>query len=245
MNPEPESQIPTPHSLPKRRRRTGKVACLPDAIRKQINTMLQNGLSYRRINEKLHEPGAPPLPHEITENNISDWKDGGYGDWLKDQFWQEEMRTRHQAFSGLLANGADAIQLPEGGLQLAAIGLCELLRDVSEASEDPKPDPDKYVRLANSLARVSRSILHLQQYRDACIRARVLVQELKDPNRKLTQKETRAIVRHVDGILGLQFMDGADTQDGKDALHRVPDPSGNENSGETENGLAAERVPTA
>ncbi len=160
MNPEPESQtpelppadavetpicssdsdirqspIPVQQSPPKRRRRTGKVASLPDETRKQINGMLQNGFSYRRIIEKLHEPGALPLPYEITENNISEWKDGGHEDWLKDQFWQEEMRTRHQAFSGLLANGADAIQLPEGGLQLAAIGLCELLRDVSEASE--------------------------------------------------------------------------------------------------------------
>jgi len=63
MNPEsqiqssvsdtPHSAPPAPHSLPKRRRRTGKIACLPDAIRKQINTMLQNGsLSYRRIIEK-------------------------------------------------------------------------------------------------------------------------------------------------------------------------------------------------
>jgi hypothetical protein len=211
MKTDPELiELPCPPAEPKpvkRRRRTGKVACLPHEIREQINRMLQNGVPYRRIIEKLHEPGVTPLPHEISENNLSDWKDGGYQDWLKDQFWQDDMRARLQTFSGLLTKGGDAIQLPEGGLQLAVIGLCELLRDVSEASADPKADPDKVVRLANSLARVSRSIVQLQQYRDACTRARAALQELKDADRKLSENETRAIVRHVDGILGLRSMD--------------------------------------
>jgi len=69
------------------------------------------------------------------------------------------MRARFETFSGLL-NGADPIQLPEGGLQLAAIGLCELLRDLSTSSHTGNPDPDKYVR-ALSFLTVGLPILQL------------------------------------------------------------------------------------
>ena len=185
-----------------RRRRMGKIAGLPVQIRDQINHLIQDGVPYHVIIDKLQSPDAPPLSCAITENNLSDWKDGGYQDWLDDQFWRDEMRTRHETFSGLL-NGADPIQLPEGGLQLAAIGLCELLRDLSTSGAGGDPDPDKYVRAANSLARLSRSILTLQKYREACAEARAKVRELKDPKRKLTEDERRAIILQVDEILGI------------------------------------------
>jgi hypothetical protein len=184
------------------RRRTGKIASLPLSIRDQINQLIQDGVPYEVIIEKLESPDAPPLPRSITKNNLSDWKDGGYQDWLKDQFWREEMRARFEAFSGLL-NGADPIQLPEGGLQLAAIGLCELLRGLSNSGAAGKPDPDKYVRAANSLARLSSSNLTIQQYRAACAEAQAKVRELKDPKRKLTEDERRAIILQVDEILGI------------------------------------------
>ena len=193
---------PGPHPAIPRRRRRGKIAGLPAPIRDQINHLIQNGVPYHVILEKLQSPDAPPLPCVLTENNLSDWKDGGYQDWLDDQFWRDEMRSRHETFSGLL-QGADPIQLPEGGLQLAAIGLCELLRDFSTSGTAGNPDPDKYVRAANSLARLSRSILTLQQYREACVEARAKVRELKDPKRKLTEDERRAIILQVDEILGI------------------------------------------
>ena len=184
------------------RRRTGKISSLPIQIREQLNLMIQDGVPYHCIIEKLQSPGAPPLLGTITENNLSDWKDGGYQDWLKDQFWRAEMRARHETFSNLLT-GSDPTQLPEGGLQLAAIGLCELLRDLSTSGADRDSDPDKYVRAANSLARLSRSILALHQFRDACASAHAAKQELKDPRRKLTEEERRALILEVDEILGI------------------------------------------
>jgi len=206
--PAPDSNVPSdgtppgPYPAIPRRRRKGKIASLPLPIRDQINHLIQDGVPYQLIIDKLEAPGAPPLPCVITENNLSDWKDGGYLDWLDDQFWRDEMRARHETFSGLF-NGADPIQLPEGGLQLAAIGLCELLRDLSTSAVAGKPDPEKYVRAANSLARLSRSILTLQQYRNACAEAQAKVRELKDPKRKLTEDERRAIILQVDEILGI------------------------------------------
>ena len=217
----PHSPLRTPHST---RRRTGKIASLPYPTRERINRMLQDGVQYPAIIESLHAPGAPPLPHEVNKHHLSEWKDGGFQDWLKDQFWQQEMRERHETFSRLLATGIDALRLPEGGLQLAVINLCELLRDISELCEEPRTDPDKCARLANSLARVSRSILQLQQYRDACARARAAIQKLTDPNRKLDDRETHALVRRVDSILGLQSIDGLGPEE-----RRIEKGDGDEN----------------
>ena len=171
--------------------------------------MLENGLPYRAIIEKLEAPGAPPLPHPITEHNLSEWKDGGYQDWLKDQFWQDELRAKHESFVGVLS-GTDPVQLPEGALQFATVGLCELLRDLSPGApgfSTADNAPDRYIRAANSLARLTGSVLHLQHYREACARARAALQPMKDPKRQLSPSETRAIVRNVDRILGLTSED--------------------------------------
>jgi hypothetical protein len=43
----------------------------------------------------------------------------------------------------------------------------------------------------------------LQKYRDICAQARAALAPLKDPNRKLEETETRAIVLLVDKLLGL------------------------------------------
>ena len=68
-------------------------------------------------------------------------------------------------------------------------------------------DPDKYTRIINSLSRLARETLALQKYQDACAKARAALNQMLDPKRKLNQSETRAIVRTVDKILGLNFDD--------------------------------------
>jgi len=120
------------------------------------------------------------------------------------------MNTQSQTIQDTAATatgpaGPGPIQLPEGGLQLAATGLCELLRDLAQPAADANSDPGRYVRVANSLARLTRSILQIQQYRDVSARARLAMEPMKDPHRKLTESEARAIVEKVDELLGLNI----------------------------------------
>src|SRR5579859_2930145 len=143
----PDATDNSPRSSVTGRRRTGKIAGLPKVIRDKLNLMLQDGLSYAAIIENLNAPGAPPLPYPITENNISDWKDGGHQDWLQEQLWHQELRTQRDSFAGALS-GSDPIQLPEGGLQIATTGICQLLRDLSLSRSAPAADPDRYLRAA-------------------------------------------------------------------------------------------------
>jgi hypothetical protein len=73
-------------------------------------------------------------------------------------------------------------------------------------------DSAAFVRLINALARASRETMLVQKYRDACAQARAALNPLKDPKRKLTESERRAIVLQVDDILGLGSSEGEETE---------------------------------
>src|SRR5206468_12289082 len=63
------------------RRRNGKVARLPHAVRRLVNTMLDDGFTYNAIVAKLEQLGYPGF----LQQNISRWTKGGYQTWLKEQ----------------------------------------------------------------------------------------------------------------------------------------------------------------
>src|SRR6266581_3738274 len=58
-------------------RRNGKVARLPLALREQINHMLDDGVPYKTIIQKLGEAGK-----HLNEDNIGNWRLGGHRDYL-------------------------------------------------------------------------------------------------------------------------------------------------------------------
>jgi hypothetical protein len=68
--------------------RNGKIARLPGPIREQINLRLQNGENGRDIiawlnsNDEVKAVLANEFGgHEINDENLSQWKHGGYHDW--------------------------------------------------------------------------------------------------------------------------------------------------------------------
>lgn len=72
--------------------RNGKIARLPKAIREQLNRRLEDGETARSLVEWLN--GLPEVRalvqgefggHAIREQNLSQWKNGGYQDWLRHQ----------------------------------------------------------------------------------------------------------------------------------------------------------------
>src|SRR5439155_20655248 len=79
--PDPTSSSP---NQPERRSRS-KIAQLPKVLRDRVNTMLDDGLPYKLIIEKLEHSTAPPLPYPISEMTLSRWKDGGHQRHLAEQ----------------------------------------------------------------------------------------------------------------------------------------------------------------
>ena len=74
------------------RRRAGKIAKLPPAVRQQINTMLQDGVLYATIISRLGEAGRG-----INIHNLSRWRRADYQDWLDQQAWREALPSNENA----------------------------------------------------------------------------------------------------------------------------------------------------
>jgi hypothetical protein len=76
--------------------RTGKIARLPLALREQLNQRLQNGelgsalLHWLNQLPEVKEVLAQQFASQpITKQNLSEWKHGGYEDWLRHQSRQQ------------------------------------------------------------------------------------------------------------------------------------------------------------
>src|SRR3954447_21614412 len=74
------------------RSRNGKIARLPKAVREEINQRLEDGATARSMVGWLN--GLPEVQalvqsefggHPIREQNLSQWKQGGYEDWVRHQ----------------------------------------------------------------------------------------------------------------------------------------------------------------
>lgn len=191
-------------------RRNGNVARLPKEVRDRINEMIQDGVPYRVIVEKLGEEGK-----EVSISGLSRWKDGGYQDWVVEQAFIARTRARQET-PGELVRGTDATEVNQAALQLGTLHIFDALRDLGPGSLNKKLGGDcaAFARLINALARASRETMVLQKYREACAKARAALQPLRDPNRKLTDAERRAIVLEVDDILGTSPEEGSANQVG-------------------------------
>ena len=69
--------------------RTGKIACLPADIRAEVNFALRNGVRLVKLMRWLNT--LPEVQfvlaqnfggHPINQTNLTQWKKGGYADWL-------------------------------------------------------------------------------------------------------------------------------------------------------------------
>jgi len=205
-SPDPPLQPPDQGEIPIRQasppsawRHNGKVARLPKTLRDKINLMIQDGVTFPDIIKNLGEPGQ-----DLNVMNLSRWKDSGYSDWLAEQAFIARTRARQET-PGELVRDFDATEVSHAALQLGTLHVFEALRDLAPGALDDKlgGDCSSFARLLNALARASRETIHLQKYREACARARTALQDLKDPKRKLSESETRAIVMKVDDLLGL------------------------------------------
>ncbi len=194
---EPEASVPRLFAAP--RRLNGKIASLPKEQRDLINRLLLDGATYEAIVQQMAE-------HSISLNiqNIANWYQTGFQDYLAQLERLDFQRARYEAATDLLQE-TDTSRLPQAALQTAAAQIYDLLGHFTPAAlvQNIADDPDKYTRIVNALSRLARETLALQKYHDVCAQARAALRELKDPKRKLTESETRAIVEQVDQILGL------------------------------------------
>src|SRR5258705_10604457 len=99
-------------------RRRGRCARLPAKLRDQINRQLDDGVPYKVIIEKLGEPGK-----HLNEDNISNWRLGGYQDYLKAQAINDRARFQTEAAADVLRDrgGVDPVQIQRACQQMALL----------------------------------------------------------------------------------------------------------------------------
>jgi hypothetical protein len=152
--------------------RNGKIARLPHDIREELNQRLRDGESGRALLKWLNEdPECGDVLDEefagrpINKQNLSEWRQGGYKDWLR----KEEARQRVQ----VVMEKAEDLEEDAGGMKIAdrlgTLLAAELAVAVEqlESIEDPK---ERWVRLkdiARETYRLRREDHHARKLRMA------------------------------------------------------------------------------
>jgi hypothetical protein len=131
--------------------RTGNVARLPKAVRDQINIMIEDGVPFAKIIEKIGDAG-----NGLRESHITSWKAGGNLDWLAENRRVEALSVTRDAALDLVNQKAGAT-VQDAGRTVAAAQLYELLLsfDPTSFAAALSEKPELYLRLINSLTRLS------------------------------------------------------------------------------------------
>jgi hypothetical protein len=140
----------------------GKVACLSKKLRDMVNHMLQDGVRYNQIIERLKSAGHTGL----TPDNISRWYLGSYKTWEAEQARLEDMKAKREfAFKIVRENAGSRIH--EAGLLLAASQLYDLVAefDLDSLKELLKTNPENYTKVVDTLTKLSKGALDLEKFK--------------------------------------------------------------------------------
>jgi len=170
-------------------KRNGKIARLPKAVRDKINQWIDDGRTYPQIIKDLGDDAK-----DLKPGHFSEWRKGGYEDYLRHQEWRDQLRI-------LRENGSEMSELTDGPKfqeTLVQIALTEIFRVLQQG--ELKPDSLNYIRLFNALARLNREALGLRKYNDHLAKEQADLKKL-DINRDLVEGEHVAIVDRTDRIM--------------------------------------------
>ena len=149
-------------SCQSRSRRNGKVARLPAELRDQINRLLDDGIPYKTIIEKLGEPGK-----HLNEDNISNWRLGGFQDYLNAQAINDRARAQTEAAADVIreTGHTDPSLLKRVCQEIALVQYIDTLLEHGDqiAHDSLKKNPSKMITLMNAICNLSNSGLALEK----------------------------------------------------------------------------------
>jgi len=125
--------------------RKSKIARLPNAIRQELNERLRDGEPANALLEWLNGLAQVKALLEryfegrlVTEQNVSEWKNGGYLDWVRD----EDART----WLDKLKSGTSALEKSVEGPEISKLYSAKLAVEMTRLGQallDTEPDPEK------------------------------------------------------------------------------------------------------
>src|SRR5437588_71865 len=150
---EPFEDQPLPlQSLP-RRARNGKIARLPAEIRDYINQVIYEGELYSDIIAGLKGLGYPG----IRPQNLSEWRKGGFQDWLRERREVEDLKLDREALLDIANKPGSQADVAKANEILLSLRLFRMLSEDKRESENLSP---RFFRLARLVGEQSH-----QQFR--------------------------------------------------------------------------------
>jgi hypothetical protein len=159
------AQLSTLNSQPftESQRRNGKIARLPKETRDMINRMLEDGLPYPVIIDELGAAGEG-----LNTQNLTNWKQGGYQDYLRTQALIETIKAQTETAIDILreTGDLDTSKIKQACDQVAAIQLFTFLRDHGDAALRTMVlgNPARYLSILNIVCRLSGSALAHEKF---------------------------------------------------------------------------------
>ena len=170
--------------------RNGKIARLPRHIRHSLNSRLDNGEQGKDLVDWLNAlpdvQSALAADFEgrpISEQNLSEWKQGGFRDWQLQQQTCDRVRSLIE-LSDDLDGAADEQHIPERLASVLAAELAAETRQLLDATTDPK---ERWRYLSDALRQVNA----LRQGDYAAARAALERQRWEIECDRLEQEETK------------------------------------------------------
>jgi len=156
------------------KRRIGKIARAPKAVRDVINEMIRDGATYAQVIKVAEKHDV----FGLNEQNLTNWKEGGYQEWLREQERLSDMQAKRE-FAMEVVRQNEGSKLHEATLQLAASQLYEVITDfdLAHLKDLLKAKPENYAAIVNSLAKLSKSGLEYEKYRAAVQAAKEAIQK--------------------------------------------------------------------
>jgi hypothetical protein len=152
LNPQPSS------------RRNGKIARLPKETRDMINRMLDDGIPYHVIIDELGETGEG-----LNTQNLTNWRQGGYQEWVKNQELIEQTRAQTETAIDILRETEGAANAATVVEACHIVGATQLMQALLDHGDDAAKKllvdkPDTYIRILNIVCRLADSGLRYDKY---------------------------------------------------------------------------------
>lgn len=136
--------------------RKGKIARLPHTVREELNARLHDNQDGTRILKWVNESQELRGAAAISPQNLSEWRAGGFADWMAKQDKVERTKQLAEYCLRIGAAGGGSMDLPAA---IAGGQLMEVLEDfdASTLKDLLREKPESWLDIVGQLASLQRS----------------------------------------------------------------------------------------
>lgn len=114
--------------------RRGKIARLAYEEREELNRRLRDGQSAAQINRWLVSQKIVGAP--FSDQNITNWRKGGYQDWLREQAHLDKVREKSESLRRKIEAGGMSVL--DDGIYQVATAIVESMSDDADMQQIAK-----------------------------------------------------------------------------------------------------------